>query len=287
MNIRNFIVPPGGKKFNLHKLSTDSTQGVRDEEEGVSLLEKCRSALADMQEKLYAQDKWAILVILQAMDAAGKDSTIKFVMSGVNPQGCRVVSFKEPSHEELDHAFLWRHMKHLPERGHIGIFNRSYYEEVLVVRVHPQFLEKQNLPEPCMKNVWERRFADINAFERYLVNNGVVPIKVFLNVSQDAQLKRLLKRLDKPNKNWKFSESDVAERALWNDYMKAYQDMLASTSTDHAPWYAVPADNKWYTRVAVAEIISQRIAELDLKFPAVSEERQVALRKIRRKLAGA
>ena len=262
MNIRNFIVPPGGKKFNLHKLSTDSTQGVRDEEEGVSLLEKCRSALADMQEKLYAQDKWAILVILQAMDAAGKDSTIKFVMSGVNPQGCRVVSFKEPSHEELDHDFLWRHMKNLPERGHIGIFNRSYYEEVLVVRVHPQFLEKQNLPEPCMKNVWERRFADINAFERYLVNN-------------------------KPNKNWKFSESDVAERALWNDYMKAYQDMLASTSTDHAPWYAVPADNKWYTRVAVAEIISQRIAELDLKFPAVSEERQVALRKIRRKLAGA
>jgi PPK2 family polyphosphate:nucleotide phosphotransferase len=287
MNIRHFLVPTSGKKLSVEKLFTDSTEGVRDEKEGLSMLEKCRSALAEMQDKLYAQDKWAVLVVLQAMDAAGKDSTIKFVMSGVNPQGCQVVSFKEPSREELDHDFMWRYMKNMPERGRIGIFNRSYYEEVLVVRVHPQFLDKQSLPEPCRKDVWQRRFEDINAVERYLVNNGVVPIKIFLNVSRDAQLKRLLKRLDKPSKNWKFAESDVAERALWGDYMKAYEDVLRNTSTKHAPWYAVPADNKWYTRVAVAEIITQRLAELDLKYPEVSKERQAALHKLRRKLAGA
>ena len=286
MNIQRFLVPSNGKKFSVEKLSADSTAGVRDEETGVSMLEKCRSDLAEMQDKLYAQDKWAVLVILQAMDAAGKDSTIKFVMSGVNPQGCQVASFKEPSHEELDHDFMWRYMKNMPERGRIGIFNRSYYEEVLVVRVHPQLLDKQSLPEACKKDVWQRRFEDINAVERYLVNNGVVPIKIFLNVSKDAQLKRLLKRLDKPSKNWKFAESDVAERALWNDYMRAYESMLKKTSTQHAPWYIVPADNKWYTRVAVAEIITQRMAELDVKYPEVSKERQVALRKLRTKLAG-
>ncbi len=287
MNIQHFLVPSSGKKLSVEKLPTDSTEGVRDEKEGLSMLEKCRNSLAEMQDKLYAQDKWAVLVVLQAMDAAGKDSTIKFVMSGVNPQGCQVVSFKEPSREELDHDFMWRYMKNMPERGRIGIFNRSYYEEVLVVRVHPQFLDKQSLPEPCRKDVWRRRFEDINAVERYLVNNAVVPIKIFLNVSRDAQLKRLLKRLDKPSKNWKFAESDVAERALWNDYMKAYEDMLQNTSTKHAPWYAVPADNKWYTRVAVAEIITQRMAELDLSYPEVSKERQAALHKLRRKLAGA
>jgi PPK2 family polyphosphate:nucleotide phosphotransferase len=250
------------------------------------MLEKCRSDLAEMQDKLYAQDKWAVLVVLQAMDAAGKDSTIKFVMSGVNPQGCQVVSFKEPSREELDHDFMWRYMKNLPERGRIGIFNRSYYEEVLVVRVHPQLLDKQSLPDPCKKDVWQRRFQDINAVERYLVNNGVVPIKIFLNVSKNEQLKRLLKRLDKPSKNWKFAESDISERALWNDYMRAYESMLQNTSTKHAPWYVVPADNKWYTRVAVAEIITQRMAELDVSYPEVSKERQVALRKLRTELAG-
>jgi PPK2 family polyphosphate:nucleotide phosphotransferase len=286
MNIRHFLVPSGGKKFSLHKLSTDSTNGVQNEEEGVAVLEKCRSELADMQEKLYAQDQWAVLVVLQAMDAAGKDSTIKFVMSGVNPQGCQVVSFKEPSKEELDHDFMWRFMKNMPERGNIGIFNRSYYEEVLVVRVHPQLLEKQKLPAKCMKDVWEKRFEDINAFERYLVNNGVVPIKIFLNVSKDAQLKRLLKRLDKPTKNWKFAESDIEERKLWGDYMKAYEAVLENTSTKYAPWYVVPADNKWYTRVAVAEIITQRIAELDVKFPEVSKQRQAVLRKLRHDLAG-
>ena len=286
MNIQRFLVPSNGKKFSIGKLSADSTAGVRDEETGISMLEKCRSDLAEMQDKLYAQDQWAVLVVLQAMDAAGKDSTIKFVMSGVNPQGCQVVSFKEPSHEELDHDFMWRYMKNMPERGRIGIFNRSYYEEVLVVRVHPQLLDKQSLPEACKKDVWQRRFEDINAVERYLVNNGVVPIKIFLNVSKDAQLKRLLKRLDKPSKNWKFAESDVAERALWNDYMRAYESMLKKTSTQHAPWYIVPADNKWYTRVAVAEIITQRMAELDVKYPEVSKERQVALRKLRTKLAG-
>ena len=286
MNIQRFLVPSNGKKFSIGKLSADSTAGVRDEETGISMLEKCRSDLAEMQDKLYAQDQWAVLVVLQAMDAAGKDSTIKFVMSGVNPQGCQVMSFKEPSHEELDHDFMWRYMKSLPERGRIGIFNRSYYEEVLVVRVHPQLLDKQNLPHPCKKDVWQRRFEDINAVERYLVNNGVVPIKIFLNVSKGAQLKRLLKRLDKPSKNWKFAESDISERALWNDYMRAYESMLQNTSTKHAPWYVVPADNKWYTRVAVAEIITQRMAELDLNYPAVSKERQVALRKLRTKLAG-
>jgi PPK2 family polyphosphate:nucleotide phosphotransferase len=285
MNIRRFLVPSQGKNFRLRKLAADSTEGVRDEEEGVSMLEKCRSDLAEMQDKLYAQDKWAVLVVLQAMDAAGKDSTIKFVMSGVNPQGCQVVSFKEPSREELDHDYMWRYMKSLPERGRIGIFNRSYYEEVLVVRVHPQLLEKQSLPDPCKKDVWERRFEDINAVERYLVHNGVIPIKIFLNVSKEVQLKRLLKRLDKPNKNWKFAESDIAERALWDDYMKAYESVLQCTSTEHAPWYAVPADNKWYTRVAVAEIITQRMAELDLKYPEVSKQRQLVLRKLRDKLA--
>jgi PPK2 family polyphosphate:nucleotide phosphotransferase len=286
MNIQRFLVPGDGKKFSLGKLSAGSTAGVRDEENGVSMLEKCRSDLAEMQDKLYAQDKWAVLVVLQAMDAAGKDSTIKFVMSGVNPQGCQVVSFKEPSREELDHDFMWRYMKNLPERGRIGIFNRSYYEEVLVVRVHPQLLDKQSLPDPCKKDVWQRRFQDINAVERYLVNNGVVPIKIFLNVSKNEQLKRLLKRLDKPSKNWKFAESDISERALWNDYMRAYESMLQNTSTKHAPWYVVPADNKWYTRVAVAEIITQRMAELDVSYPEVSKERQVALRKLRTELAG-
>jgi PPK2 family polyphosphate:nucleotide phosphotransferase len=286
MNIQRFLVPSNGRKFSLGKFSADSTAGVRDEETGISMLEQCRSDLAEMQDKLYAQDKWAVLVVLQAMDAAGKDSTIKFVMSGVNPQGCQVVSFKEPSREELDHDFMWRYMRNLPERGRIGIFNRSYYEEVLVVRVHPQLLDKQSLPDPCKKDVWQRRYEDINAVERYLVHNGVVPIKIFLNVSKKEQLKRLLKRLDKPSKNWKFAESDISERALWDDYMRAYDSMLQNTSTQHAPWYVVPADNKWYTRVAVAEIITQRMAELDVNYPEVSKERQVALRKLRTKLAG-
>jgi PPK2 family polyphosphate:nucleotide phosphotransferase len=286
MNIQRFLVPINSKKVSVENLPTDSTAGVRDEETGVSMLEKCRSDLAEMQDKLYAQDKWAVLVVLQAMDAAGKDSTIKFVMSGVNPQGCQVVSFKEPSREELDHDFMWRYMKNLPERGRIGIFNRSYYEEVLVVRVHPQLLDNQRLPDLRKKDVWQRRFEDINAVERYLVNNGVVPIKIFLNVSKAEQLKRLLKRLDKPSKNWKFAESDVAERALWDDYMGAYDSMLRHTSTKSAPWYVVPADNKWYTRVAVAEIITQRMAELDLNYPEVSKDRQVALRKLRTELAG-
>jgi PPK2 family polyphosphate:nucleotide phosphotransferase len=286
MNIQRFLVPINSKKVSVENLPTDSTAGVRDEETGVSMLEKCRSDLAEMQDKLYAQDKWAVLVVLQAMDAAGKDSTIKFVMSGVNPQGCQVVSFKEPSREELDHDFMWRYMKNLPERGRIGIFNRSYYEEVLVVRVHPQLLDKQRLPDSRKKDVWQRRFEDINAVERYLVNNGVVPIKIFLNVSKAEQLKRLLKRLDKPSKNWKFAESDVAERALWDGYMHAYDSMLRHTSTKSAPWYVVPADNKWYTRVAVAEIITQRMAELDLTYPEVSKDRQAALRKLRTELAG-
>lgn len=285
MNIDRFIVPPEGKKFALSKLETGATDGVKDEEEAGERLEKCRVKLADLQERLWAEDRWAILLIFQAMDAAGKDGTIKFVMSGINPQGCQVYSFKAPSPEELDHDFMWRFMQRMPERGRIGIFNRSYYEEVLVVRVHPELLDKQKLPEVARDDVWKHRFEDINTIERYLARNGVLPIKFFLNISKKTQLKRLLKRLDKPNKNWKFSDDDLKERLLWDDYQKAYDDMLRHTSTEHAPWHVIPADNKWYTRVAVAEVLVQRLEELDLRFPVVSDERREALKVLRQKLA--
>jgi PPK2 family polyphosphate:nucleotide phosphotransferase len=227
-------------------------------------------ALADLQDKLYAQDRWAVLIIFQAMDAAGKDGTIKHVMSGVNPQGCQVTSFKSPSAEDLDHDYLWRCMKNLPARGHIGIFNRSYYEETLVVRVHPEYLEKQKLPpELVTKDIWRERYKDIRSFERYLTRNGVVIRKFFLHVSKKEQKKRFLERLENPEKNWKFSANDASEREFWDDYMQAYEDMIRHTATDEAPWYVVPADNKWFTRVVVAAAVVDALDSMDLSYPKV------------------
>jgi PPK2 family polyphosphate:nucleotide phosphotransferase len=223
---------------------------------------------------LYAQDQWAVLLIFQAMDAAGKDSVIKHVMSGVNPQGCQVYSFKAPSQEELDHDFMWRCIKRLPERGRIGIFNRSYYEETLVVRVHREFLEKEKLPpELVTKDIWEERFQDIRHIERYLTRNGVVIRKFFLHVSKEEQKKRFLERIEEPEKHWKFSADDIKEREYWDDYMEAYEDMIQNTATKHAPWYVVPADNKWFTRVVVAAAVIEALASLDLHYPEVSKEK--------------
>jgi PPK2 family polyphosphate:nucleotide phosphotransferase len=231
-------------------------------------------ALAELQDKLYAQDRWAVLLIFQAMDAAGKDGTIKHVMSGVNPQGCQVRSFKAPSAEDLDHNFLWRCMEYVPERGHIGIFNRSYYEETLVVRIHPELLEKQMLPpELITKNIWKERFQDIRDFERYLTRNGVVICKFFLNVSKEEQKKRFLERLDNAEKNWKFSADDIKERAFWDDYMTAYEDMIRHTASPEAPWYVVPADNKWFTRIIVAAAVIETLDALNLRYPKVSKEK--------------
>ena len=231
-------------------------------------------ALAELQDKLNAQDRWAVLLVFQAMDAAGKDGTIKHVMSGVNPQGCQVYSFKAPSAEDLDHDFLWRCMKYVPERGHIGIFNRSYYEETLVVRVHREFLEKQTLPpELVTKNIWKERFQDIRNFERYLTRNGVIIRKFFLNVSKEEQKKRFLERLENAEKNWKFSANDIKERAFWDDYMTAYEDMIRHTASPEAPWYVVPADNKWFTRIVVAAAVIETLDALNLRYPKVNEEK--------------
>lgn len=228
--------------------------------------------LADYQDLLYAQDRWAVLMIFQAMDAAGKDGTIKHVMSGVNPQGCQVTSFKAPSSEDLDHDYLWRCNKALPERGRIGIFNRSYYEETLVVRVHQEALAKEKLPaNRISKNIWKERFRDINNYEEYLSNNGIVIRKFFLHVSKKEQKKRFLERLDNPEKNWKFSANDIKERAFWDDYMNAYEQTIRHTSSKHAPWYVVPADNKWFTRIAVAAAIIETLDSLDLHYPEVSQ----------------
>jgi len=231
-------------------------------------------ALADLQDKLYAQDKWAVLLIFQAMDAAGKDGTIKHVLSGVNPQGCQVYSFKSPSAEDLDHDYLWRCMKSLPNRGHIGIFNRSYYEETLVVRVHPEFLAKQRVPPALVtKRIWKERFQDIRSFERYLVRNGIVVVKFFLHVSKKEQKRRFLERAQEPEKNWKFSGSDMAERDHWDKYQDAYEDMIRNTATKHSPWYVVPADNKWFTRLVVAAAVVDTLASLDLAYPQVDKAR--------------
>lgn len=236
--------------------------------------------LAEYQNILYAQNTYALLIIFQAMDAAGKDSTIKHVMSGVNPQGCQVYSFKQPSAEELDHDYLWRTMKALPERGRVGIFNRSYYEETLVVRVHPELLKKQQLPHiPQDNRIWQQRFEEINNFEKYLVNNGIIILKFFLNVSKSEQKKRFLARIETPEKNWKFSASDAIERAFWDDYMQAYEDIFNHTSTESAPWYIIPAESKWFTRLVVADIICSKLKELNLKYPAVTEEHQRQLLK--------
>ncbi|HEX5773105.1 MAG TPA: polyphosphate kinase 2 family protein [Geomobilimonas sp.] len=270
-----------GKEFRLKSVNSDDTGDLTKEGAAVEL-ERGIERLRKEQEKLYAQDRWALLLIFQAMDAAGKDSAIKHVMSGINPQGCQVFSFKNPSAEELDHDFLWRTSRCLPERGRIGIFNRSYYEEMLVVRVHRELLERQKLPPRLVtEHVWKERFEDVNAFERYLARNGVAVRKFFLHVSKDEQKKRFLERIDNPDKNWKFTMDDVRERDHWDDYMAAYEDMIRHTSTDHAPWYVVPADNKWFTRLVVSAAIIDALNELDLAYPKVDKEKEEELAKAR------
>jgi len=271
-----------GEKFRLKDHDPADTNGLKDKHQAQGLLEDGTALLSHMQEKLYAQDRWALLLIFQAMDAAGKDGAIKHVMSGVNPQGCDVTSFKSPSNEELDHDYLWRTHKCIPARGKIGIFNRSYYEEVLVVRVHPPFLRAQKLPDQLItKHIWDERYEDINSFERYLTRNGVVIRKFFLHVSKEDQKKRFLERLEDPKKNWKFSMADVQERAFWKDYQEAYEEMIQHTATKHAPWYIIPADNKWFTRLAVASAIIETLDELDLSFPEVDEEKKKELQAVR------
>jgi PPK2 family polyphosphate:nucleotide phosphotransferase len=271
-----------GDGFRLKDWDPADTAWLDDKAVAQAALAQSVAKLAEMQDKLYAQDRWSVLLIFQAMDAAGKDSTIKHVMSGVNPQGCQVTSFKQPSTEELDHDFMWRTTRHLPERGRIGIFNRSYYEEVLVVRVHANILGAQHLPPKLVtKKIWKERFEDINAFERYLARNGTLVLKFFLNVSREEQKKRFLERLDEPEKHWKFQSSDVAERQLWPDYMKAYEEMIRATATPHAPWHVVPADSKWFTRLAVATAIVDAVEGLDLAYPKVEAEQAEKLQAAR------
>jgi len=266
------IVPPG-KKIRLKDFDPADTGKFHSKDETLEKLETDIVRLAEYQDVLYAQDTHALLIIFQALDAAGKDSTIKHVMSGVNPQGTEVFSFKQPSAEDLDHDYLWRYHKCAPERGRIGIFNRSYYEEVLVLRVHPEFLRAEKLPPGTMKkDIWKQRFEQINDFERYLTRNGVAILKFFLNVSREEQRKRFLARLNTPEKNWKFSLGDVKERACWNDYQKAFEAVFNHTSTKWAPWYVIPADHKWFTHVAVADIIISKLKSLNLKYPTVSKE---------------
>lgn len=277
-NARKFAKPyciNKGKNFKLKQIDPEDTLNLKSEDKpkAKEALQLGIEALAEFQNKLYAQDKWAVLLIFQAMDAAGKDSAIKHVMSGINPQGCQVFSFKAPTTEELDHDFMWRCMKRLPERGRIGIFNRSYYEEALIVRVHQEILLKQKLPEKLVtKHIWNERFQDIRNIEKYLSRNGTVIIKFFLHVSKEEQKKRFLERIDNPEKNWKFEFGDVSEREHWNDYMKAYEDMIRNTATKEAPWYVVPADNKWFTRLVVASVVIDTLASLNLKYPEVGEE---------------
>jgi len=269
-----------GDNIKLKDLDPSFTGDYKDKDEAKEELLSSIARLSELQDRLYAQNKYGLLLIFQAMDAAGKDGTIKHVMSGINPQGCQVFSFKTPSTEELDHDYLWRCMKCLPEKGRIGIFNRSYYEEVLVVRVHPEFLANQRLTfTGKLDKLWKHRFEEINNFEKYLTDNGIVILKFFLNVSKSEQKKRFLKRIELPEKNWKFSAADVKERALWNDYMDAYEDTLNNTSTDWAPWYVVPADKKWYTRTAVADIIVKTLEGLNPEYPKVSDEHQAELQK--------
>ncbi len=260
-----------GKGFRLKDFDPADTWKLKSKEHAQELLADSLERLSELQEKLYAQDNWSLLLIFQAMDAAGKDSTIKHVMSGVNPQGCEVTSFKAPTSAELDHGYLWRCHKVMPERGRIGIFNRSYYEEVLVVRVHPEMLEKQKIPPQLVtKNIWRERLEDIAALERYAGRNGTVIRKFFLNVSKAEQKKRFLARLDQPEKNWKFAAADLGERRHWPDYMNAYEDLIQHTTTESAPWYVVPADHKWFTRLVVAAVVVETLESLNLKYPKVS-----------------
>ncbi len=277
MNHDPFIVP-SGKTISLKDYVPDFTGKFKNKEEVQELLSEDIKRLAELQSVLYAMNTYSLLLVFQAMDAAGKDGIIKHVMSGVDPQGCQVFSFKAPSSEELDHDFLWRTTKALPERGRIGIFNRSYYEEVLVVRVHPEFLEAQHLPKDAVNDdIWKHRFDDINNMERHLVRSGTVILKFFLNVSKKEQKQRFLERIDTPEKNWKFSATDVKERAHWGEYMSAYEDMFNHTSTEWAPWYIIPADHKWFTRAAVADIIVAKLESLKLKYPEMTEEKKKGL----------
>jgi len=277
-----------GKDFRLKDIDPDDTLGLskgEDKPRAKEALAMGVTVLAELQDKLYAQDKWAVLLIFQAMDAAGKDGAIKHVMSGVNPQGCQVYSFKSPTSEDLDHDYLWRCMKCLPNRGHIGIFNRSYYEEVLAVRVHPEFLSKQKLPPKLVgKKIWEERFEDISNFEQYLSRNGIIVRKFFLHVSKKEQKRRFLERIDNAAKNWKFSANDAAERDYWDDYMECYEDLIRATATKHSPWYVVPADNKWFTRVVVAAAVIDTLDELKLGYPEVDEKKLKELGSARQKL---
>ncbi len=276
-----------GDGFQLDKYSTDPSIDLGPEDKPMmqQTLQVGVDALADLQDVLYAQDKWSLLLIFQAMDAAGKDGAIKHVMSGVNPQGCQVTSFKSPSAEELDHDFLWRCLKQLPERGRIGIFNRSYYEEVLVVRVHEQILRAQKLPEKLITDdIWKERFKDIRNFEKYLYRNGTKVIKFFLNVSKNEQKKRFIERIDNPDKNWKFSTADAKERTFWKDYMKAYEEMIQKTASRESPWYVVPADNKSFARIVVASAVIDALVDLDLEYPEVSKEKVAELKALRQTL---
>jgi len=270
-----FRITKGGK-FRLKDIDPGDTLHLQAEDKprAKEALAMGVQLLAELQDMLYAQDRWSLLIILQAMDAAGKDGTIKHIMSGVNPQGCQVHSFKSPSPEELDHDYLWRCMKALPNKGNIGIFNRSYYEETLVVRVHKEYLANEKLPsELVTRNIWKERFQDIRNFERYLTRNGMIILKFFLHVSKEEQERRFMERIENPEKNWKFSASDVKERQFWNDYMKAFEDMIRNTATKEAPWYVVPADNKWFTRLAVAAAIIAALDSLDLEYPKVDEKK--------------
>ena len=270
-----------GEKFQLKDYSPDDTSGLKDKDEALELLEQSATMLSQLQEKLYAQDRWGLLLIFQGMDAAGKDGAIKHVMSGVNPQGCDVWSFKTPSTEELNHDYLWRSHKVVPERGKIGIFNRSYYEEVLVLRVHPELLRPEKLPPGAVnKEIWTLRYEDINAFERYLIRNGILVVKFFLHLSKKEQKKRFLERLEDSKKNWKFSMADIKERGYWKQYQNAYEEMIQSTASKDAPWFVVPADNKWFTRVVVAMAIVATLNDLNLAFPDVEKSKRKELAKI-------
>jgi PPK2 family polyphosphate:nucleotide phosphotransferase len=285
--LRPFIAPfrfDGSGQFHLKSQKTDE-KGKIDKDKAEKILDANRKRLKDFQEKLYAQDRWSLLLVLQGMDAAGKDSAIKAIFDGVNPQGCEVHSFKQPSANELDHDFMWRHVVALPQRGHIGIFNRSYYEECLVTRVHREILAKEKLPSKLMtKNIWRERFEDISAFERYLSRNGTVILKFFLHISKEEQRKRFLDRLEEPSKNWKFSMGDVTERALWPRYMAAYQDLVRHTSTPLAPWYVVPADHKWFARVVIGSTIVSTLESLNLRFPRTDKASLQEFKQVREAL---
>ncbi|QQO20190.1 polyphosphate kinase 2 family protein [Bradyrhizobium diazoefficiens] len=274
----------GSGKFHLKAHKTNE-KGDLDKEKAQAILEANKERLIEFQEKLYAQDRWSLLIVFQAMDAGGKDSAIKAIFEGINPQGCEVTAFKAPSSKELDHDFLWRHVIALPERGRIGIFNRSHYEECLVTRVHPEILAKEKLPRKLLtKNIWRERFEDISAFERYLCRNGTVVLKFFLNVSRDEQRERFLDRLEQPAKQWKFSMGDIKERALWPRYQAVYQDIVRHTATSHAPWYVVPADHKWFARVVIGSVINAALEKLDLRFPRADKASLAEFAQVRKAL---